>query len=90
MVDRDLILHKLHRLQGYIDELKEARDITWEVYQKDLRSKRSFSDLPKALGAAGASGDPPGSPLREEVRDGRRWVNSSRIRDLAFLDGAFW
>ena len=40
MVDRDLILHKLHRLQGYIDELKEAEDITWEVYQKDLRSKR--------------------------------------------------
>ena len=32
---------------------------------------RSFSDFPKALRAAGAFGDPPGSPLREGVRDGR-------------------
>lgn len=39
MGDPELISRKLSRLQGYVDELKKATDITWEVYQSDLRSK---------------------------------------------------
>ena len=39
MVDNELISRKLSRLQAYVDELKEANDITWEKYQSDVRSK---------------------------------------------------
>ncbi len=40
MVDRALILRKLEMLQEYINDLKSAKDINWEVYQHDLRAKR--------------------------------------------------
>lgn len=39
MVDIELISRKLSRLQGYVDELKAATDITWEKYRSDLRAK---------------------------------------------------
>lgn len=39
MVDVELISRKLSRLQGYVDELKAATDITWEKYRSDLRTK---------------------------------------------------
>jgi len=39
MVDIELISRKLSRLQGYVDELKAATDITWEKYRSDLRTK---------------------------------------------------
>ena len=39
MVDRELLSRKLSRLQGYVDVLKSAEDITWQKYQSDLRAK---------------------------------------------------
>ncbi len=39
MVDIELISRKISRLQGYVDELKAAQDITWEKFQSDLRSR---------------------------------------------------
>ena len=39
MVDIELVSRKLSRLQGYVDELKAATDITWEIYQSDARSR---------------------------------------------------
>jgi uncharacterized protein YutE (UPF0331/DUF86 family) len=39
MVDRELLSRKLSRLQGYVEVLKSAADITWQKYQSDLRSR---------------------------------------------------
>ncbi|GKT10953.1 DUF86 domain-containing protein [Desulforhabdus sp. TSK] len=39
MVDRELLSRKLSRLQGYVDVLKSAEDITWQKYQSDIRAK---------------------------------------------------
>ena len=39
MVDAELISRKLSRLQEYVDALREAPDITWAVYRKDIRAK---------------------------------------------------
>jgi len=39
MVDIAVISRKLSRLQSYVDELKAASDITWQVYRHDLRSR---------------------------------------------------
>ena len=39
MVDIELVSRKLSRLQGYVDELKAATDITREKYRTDLRAK---------------------------------------------------
>jgi hypothetical protein len=32
MVDRELLSRKLSRLQGYVEVLKSAADITWQKY----------------------------------------------------------
>jgi uncharacterized protein YutE (UPF0331/DUF86 family) len=39
MVDHELISRKLSRLQGYVDELRAARDITWEKFISDVRAR---------------------------------------------------
>lgn len=39
MVDRELVSRKLARLRGYVNELRNARDIDWEKYRSDLRSR---------------------------------------------------
>ena len=39
MVDRELLSRKLSRLQTCVEVLQSARDITWEKYRSDLRSK---------------------------------------------------
>ncbi len=39
MVDRELVSRKLARLRGYLNELKDARDINWEKYRSDLRTR---------------------------------------------------
>jgi len=39
MVDRELLSRKLSRLHTCVEVLKSARDITWEKYRSDLRSK---------------------------------------------------
>ena len=39
MADIELISRKVSRLQGYVEELKSATDITWEKFQSDLRSR---------------------------------------------------
>ena len=39
MVDIELVSRKLSRLQGYVDELEAAKDINWEKYRSDLRSR---------------------------------------------------
>ena len=39
MVDTELISRKLSRLQGYVDELKAATDISREKYRSDIRTK---------------------------------------------------
>ncbi|MFP4668764.1 MAG: type VII toxin-antitoxin system HepT family RNase toxin [Desulfobacterales bacterium] len=39
MVDDELISRKLSRLQGYVDELRGATDITWEKFSTDLRAR---------------------------------------------------
>jgi len=39
MVDKELVSRKLSQLQGYVDELRRAEDITWAKYRSDLRAK---------------------------------------------------
>jgi uncharacterized protein YutE (UPF0331/DUF86 family) len=39
VVDKELLSKKLSQLQTYLDELKQAEDITWTKYQSDLRSR---------------------------------------------------
>ena len=39
MVDIELMSRKLSSLQAYVDELKAAKDISWEKYLSDVRSK---------------------------------------------------
>ena len=39
MVDHELVSRKLSRLHGYVDGLRQAEDITWQVYQQDPRAK---------------------------------------------------
>jgi len=39
MVNGDLILKKLNILRGYIAALRDARDITWERYEKNNRDR---------------------------------------------------
>lgn len=39
MVDEELLSRKLSQLQGYVDELRRAEDITWAKYRSDLRAK---------------------------------------------------
>ncbi|MBU0464893.1 MAG: DUF86 domain-containing protein [Proteobacteria bacterium] len=39
MVDKELLSRKISNLSYYISELKGAKDINWEKYTSDLRSK---------------------------------------------------
>ena len=39
MVNEEIILRKINRLWEYVNELRQAKDITWEKYQKNTRDK---------------------------------------------------
>ncbi len=39
MVKDDVILRKTAKLKEYVDELRQAKDITWEKYQKNIRNR---------------------------------------------------
>jgi uncharacterized protein YutE (UPF0331/DUF86 family) len=39
MVDKEVLSRKLSQLQQYVAELRAAQDITWSVYQADIRAK---------------------------------------------------
>ncbi|GAB4271697.1 MAG: hypothetical protein Kow0092_26530 [Deferrisomatales bacterium] len=39
MVDREVISRKLSRRKTYLGELRRARDITWQRYETDVRSR---------------------------------------------------
>ncbi|MBU0985758.1 MAG: DUF86 domain-containing protein [Proteobacteria bacterium] len=39
MVNHDVIMKKLSKLKEYVNELRQAKDITWEKYQKDIRTR---------------------------------------------------
>ena len=39
MVNEEIILRKIKRLRGYVSELRQAKDITWETYRKNIRDK---------------------------------------------------
>jgi len=39
MVDKEVLSRKLSQLRQYVAELRAAQDITWGVYQTDIRAK---------------------------------------------------
>jgi uncharacterized protein YutE (UPF0331/DUF86 family) len=39
MVDKEVLSRKLSQLRQYLTALQEAKDITWEKYQEDLRAR---------------------------------------------------
>lgn len=39
MVNDEIILRKTQKLKEYTDELRKAKDITWEKYQKNIRDR---------------------------------------------------
>ena len=39
MVNEEVILRKIKRLQEYVNELRQAKDITWDKYKKNIRDK---------------------------------------------------
>ncbi len=39
MVNDDVILRKIGKLKVYVDELRRAKDITWEKYKKNVRDR---------------------------------------------------
>jgi len=39
MVNDDIILRKIKKLKEYVDELRRAKDINWEKYQKNIRDR---------------------------------------------------
>jgi uncharacterized protein YutE (UPF0331/DUF86 family) len=39
MVNDEIILRKTQKLKEYTDELRQAKDITWEKYQKNIRDR---------------------------------------------------
>lgn len=39
MVDKELLSRKLSRLRSYVSELLRSEDITWAMYESDLRTK---------------------------------------------------
>ena len=41
MVNEEIILRKITKLREYVNELRQAKDITWENYKKNIRD-RSF------------------------------------------------
>ena len=39
MVNEEVILRKIKRLQEYVNELRQAKDITWEKYNNNIRDR---------------------------------------------------
>ena len=39
MVNEEVVLRKIKRLREYVNELRHAKDITWETYRKNIRDK---------------------------------------------------
>ena len=39
MVNKEIILRKISKLKGYVDELRLSKDITRERYEKDIRDR---------------------------------------------------
>lgn len=39
MVNNEIILRKTQKLKEYTNELRQAKDITWEKYQKNIRDR---------------------------------------------------
>ena len=39
MVDKALLSRKMSRLRGYLTEMRQADDISWEKYETDVRAK---------------------------------------------------
>ena len=39
MVNEEVVLRKIKRLREYVNELRQAKDITWETYRKNIRDK---------------------------------------------------
>ncbi|MBW6487348.1 MAG: DUF86 domain-containing protein [Syntrophobacterales bacterium] len=39
MVDKELLSRKLSQLREYLAELRNAEDITWQTYERDLRAR---------------------------------------------------
>lgn len=39
MVNDEIILRKTQKLKEYTNELRQAKDITWEKYQKNMRDR---------------------------------------------------
>ena len=39
MVNDEIILRKTQKLKEYTNELRQAKDITWEKYQKNIRDR---------------------------------------------------
>ena len=39
MVNKEVLSKKLSQLRQYVTELNAAQDITWGVYQNDIRTK---------------------------------------------------
>lgn len=39
MVNEDVIKRKLSKLKEYVDELRQADDISWDEYQKNIRNR---------------------------------------------------
>jgi len=39
MVNEEVVLRKIKRLREYVSELRQAKDITWETYRKNIRDK---------------------------------------------------
>lgn len=75
MVDIELISRKLSRLQGYVDELKEATDISWEKYRSDLRA-RAFVERYLHLAIEEVIG------IANHIVSFERWREPSDYRDL--------
>lgn len=45
MVDRERVLARLDRLEGYLAELRQVRPETWEAYQASLAHRRACERL---------------------------------------------
>lgn len=39
MINKEVVLRKIKRLRQYVNELRQANDITWETYRKNIRDK---------------------------------------------------
>ncbi len=39
MVNEEVIFRKISKLRGYVDELRRARDISWDSYKRNIRDR---------------------------------------------------